>query len=207
MPHLEINNWQDIASAVSTLSLLLLLASAYFAYQQLRSQAKISAGEITGDILIRFNESFQRTSALRRSLQARFAKGDETISKPDVLQYFYQYWQQREMEWEYFLKGFLSQDLMTRWAENGLKHILGRRNMSYFEDGEWKELKSRDVFENEVLKSILLRAESCRSFYEDLLKLADKISERKWQLEDDKSYDEIKKLVARHHYKLGIPTY
>lgn len=207
MPNFEINDWQDIASVVTSLSLLFLLASAYFAYQQLRSQAKISAGEITGDILIRFNDSFQRTSALRRNLQARFSKNDQTIHKQEVLQYFYQYWQQREMEWEYFLKGFLSQDLMTRWAENGLKHVLGRRNLSYFEDGVWKEMKSRDVYENEVLKSILLRAESCRAFYQDLLKLGDKISERKWKLEDNNSYEEIKKLVARHHNKLGIPTY
>ncbi|MDC7675860.1 hypothetical protein [Asticcacaulis machinosus] len=203
----KISNWQDLESFISILAFPVIAISVFVAFLQIKAQARLSAGEISGQALLQFYENFTRTAAMRRDLQGRFQAGDATITRHEVLQYYYQYWQQRELEWEYFAKGLISVDLFTRWSENCVKHMLGRRDLGYYEAGKSEIMSSRQVFETNVLNSILLRSVSCRRFYVSLCALADKLDREAIALDSDQAYRDIKTLVKRQVQLLKIKNY
>ncbi|EGF92799.1 hypothetical protein ABI_12370 [Asticcacaulis biprosthecium C19] len=195
---------ETLANLVTLLSFPIIVASIFAAFQQIRSQAKLSANEISIKALDHFYGSFMATSALRRDLQARFDRGDTTVSRQEAMQYYYQYWQQRELEWEYFVRGLISVDMFARWSENCVRHIIGLRDLNYYDHGQTHKLSSREIFENNVLGSILRRSDDCRNFYADLLALTDKITTSGIDPQSDEAYRLIKLFVFRRARSLKI---
>lgn len=191
----RIAGWQDLAGLIAVLSFPAIALSVFFSYYQTRLQTRLVSAEISLSALIKFYELYAEVRAMRVDLERRHQQGDQSLSKIEAMAYYNRYWVLRELEWKYFSRGLIPPATYAEWIENAMRHLDGRRNLSYFENGAAVTLKSREVFEEYVLGGLFLRSEACHAFYVRLLRLAERLEAESVPLGSDAAYAAIKRLV------------
>lgn len=200
-----IKGWADIGSIVTAIGLLLGLASLAFASYQLRVQNDLTASQVSLAALLKFYEMYGETAALRQQIESRHSAGDQNLNKHDVMQYYTRYWLQRKLEWEYFAKGLLSNEIFAVWCEDSARHITNSRNLRYYYNGEECEIQSRQVFETYVMGDLFLRSEACRSFYTRLFNLVRDLENHGMSIETDAAFARLQALVVEVRGKRTRP--
>ena len=192
-----VKGWQDIAAIVTLVTLPLGLVSLALTFAQIRNQTVSTLKSTALASLLRFSENYQDVSALRRTLLSRVERGDHTVNRNDCIAYFNRYWILRQMEWDYFILGLIPLETFAGWTENAVRHIDGKRDLTYFEAGQPHVLSSRAMFTDYALGNLFLRHARCRQFYEGLSALCDRLRGRGVALGSEAAFSEIAKYVAK----------
>ena len=192
-----VKGWPDVAAIVTLVTLPLGLVSLALTFAQIRNQTLSALRSTALSSLLRFSENYQEVSATRRGLLSRAGRGGDTVSRNDCMTYFNRYWILRQMEWDYFILGLIPPETFTGWTENAVRHIDGKRDLTYFEAGAPRTLSSREVFADYVLGNLYLRHTACRQFYQGLLALCDRLQSRGVALDSEAAFGEIARYVAK----------
>ncbi len=163
---------QAVAGIVTIISFPLIFLSLFIAYQQVRSQTRISRKELSFNGLMTFSTNYQKISVYRNHLAERFDSGDRTVNRRSVFSYFAQYWLHCSQQWDFFLFGLIPADTFIAWTVFAYS-VMGEHTIFeyYDKDGSVAVMTGQAYFENHFMKGAYRHNKLFFEFYKGLYDL------------------------------------